>query len=381
MGIDELRQRMDALDGELLQLLARRAELSIEIARAKREQNLPARDHAREQQMLDRARETAPAPLTPQAAETCLRAALEATRPLAQMGSATKPPARRIAILGLGLIGGSIARALKQSNPEHTLRGVDAPPRLDEPRASGLFASLHEPEQGKAAVADAEVVFLCASPKVNLRLLPHLCADLAPDAVVTDVGGTKTEICQLARKWFKGKTGPWFIGGHPMAGREVSGFAASDPCLFADRPWVLTPRHSVALEPMKLLQGLIESTGARLALLTPEDHDRTVVAVSHLPQLVSLAIAMCVGGRDRGIAGPALREMTRLADSPPALWNELLRSRSELVTIELQRLRSYLSDLEMAVAFGEDLTRYFVRAADMRRRLDPAPVAAHPPAP
>lgn len=381
MGIEELRDQMDALDGELLHLLARRAGLSIEIARAKREQNLPPRDPQREQQMLARARETAPPPLTPQAAEACLRAALDATRPLAQMHAAPQPEARRVAIVGLGLIGGSIARALKQSNPNHVVRGVDAPTRLEAPRDSGLFASLHEPAEGKAAVADAEVVFLCASPKVNLRLLPHMRADLASDAVVTDVGGTKTEICQLARKWFKGRSGPWFIGGHPMAGREISGFAAADPCLFADRPWVLTPRHSVALEPMKLLQGLIESTGARLSLLTPEDHDRTAVAVSHLPQLVSLALMLCTGGRDRGIAGPALRDLTRLADSPPGLWNELLHSRRELVTIELQRLRSYLSDLEMAVAFGEDLARYFTRAAELRKRLDPAPVAARQPSP
>jgi len=375
MSITKLRDRIDALDAELLQLLARRAELATEVAIAKRGKKLPARDRRREEQMLQRAREQAPAPLTPDAAEHALRAAMDATRGIAVQRAATQPKPCRVAIVGLGLIGGSIARALKQSNAAHSLRGVDETARLDAPRASGLFESLHAPAEGNLAVAGADVVFLCASPAINLRLLPQVRADVSPTAIITDVGGTKTEICDLARDLFDSRKGPWFVGGHPMAGRAASGFAASNAGLFVERPWVLTPRVTHALEPLTALQGLIESTGAQLALLTPEDHDRTIVAVSHLPQLVSLALMLCVGGRDRGIAGPALRDLTRLVESPPGLWTELLHSRKSQVTMELQRLRSYLSDLEMAVAFGEKLDPFFARAAGMRRSLDSTLVA------
>lgn len=375
MSIDELRARMDALDAELLGLLARRAELSTAIARAKRAQNLPPRDPERENELVARARALAQPPLTPEAAETCLRAALDACRAVATAASAPVPEPCRVAIVGLGLICGSLARALKRAQPAHRLTGVDVADRLEAPRASGLFESLHLPEDGAAAVAGADVVFLCAAPRVNLRLMAEVRKDAAPQAVVSDVGGIKADICRAGRRLFDGRQGPWFIGGHPMAGRAQGGFAASGTDLFSQRPWVLTPRHSTPLEPLRRLQGLIESTGAHLALLTPEDHDRTVVAVSHLPQLLALGLMLCVGGRDRGMAGPALRDMTRLAHSPPALWNELFRARSELVMIELQRLRSYLSDLEMAVAFGEDMTRFFARAASLRDALDSVPVA------
>lgn len=379
MSIEDLRKGIDALDTELLQLLARRAELATDIARAKREAGLPARDNAREQAMLDRARNSPPAPLTPDAAQAALRALIDSTRALALLRSSLAAPPCRVSIIGLGLIGGSIAKALKASNPAHRLRGVDLAPRLEAPGAAGLFESLHEPADGKAAVADAQAVFLCAAPSVNLRLLPQIRADVAPGAVVSDVGGTKAEICALGRGLFDKPAGPWFVGGHPMAGRALGGFASADPALFADRPWVLTARRNDTLEPLKLLQGLIESTGARLSLLTPEDHDRTVVAVSHLPQLLSLGLMLCAGGRDRGIAGPALRDMTRLAESPAGLWSELLHSRKDLVTTELQRLRSYLSDLEMAVAFGEPLDPWFERAAKFRAALDGPQVAPGAP--
>lgn len=375
MGIDELRARMDALDSELLALLARRAALAAEIAGAKRALGLPGRDHGREAEMLARARLAAPAPLTPLVAETALGAVLDATRALAALRSAPPAAPRHVAIVGLGLIGGSLARALKASNPQHRLAGVDLAASLAAPGASGLFESLHQPSDGASAWGRADLVFLCAPPAVNLSLLPQLRAEVPATAIVTDTGGTKAEIAARGRELFNGAGGPWFVGGHPMAGRAHGGFAAGDAALFAERPWVLTPQRSHALAPLQALQQVVESLGARLALLTPEDHDRTVVAISHVPQLLSLALMLCTGGRDRGIAGPALRDMTRLADSPPGLWTELLHSRRDLVTTELQRLRSYLSDLEMAVAFGEPLDPWFARAARLRAELDAAPVA------
>lgn len=376
MSIDELRARIDALDDELLQLVSRRARLSGEVALAKKAQGLPARDPAREAEMLARAQANAPSPLTPHSAATALGAIIDSTRALAALQAATPAPDCRVAIAGLGLIGGSLAMALKRSNPAHRIAGIDLGARLDKPRALGLFDSLHEPGQGRQAVADAEVVFLCAPPSANLELLSRVRADVGPGTIVTDVSGIKSDICAAATALFGAADGPWFLGGHPMAGRAKGGLEGADAALFAQRPWVLTPRPRHPLPPLKRLQGLIESTGAQLHLLTPEDHDRTVVAVSHLPQLLSIALMLCAGGRDRGIAGPGLREMTRLAQSPPGLWSELLHSRKDLVTQELQRLRSYLSDLEMAVAFAEPMAPWFDKAAALRTALDhPAPTA------
>ncbi len=371
-NIDDLRDQIDSLDAELLKLLADRAELSARIARAKRERNLPSRDPQREQAMLERARTSPPAPFTPEAARDALAALIESTRATAVLrGSSAR--ARNIAIVGLGLMGGSLAKACKAANPGHKLTGVDVAARLEAPRASGLFASVHEESDGKSAVQHADVVFLCAAPLINVGLLASVRRDVGPDCVVTDLGGLKTEICHEADKHFALEHGPWFVGGHPMAGLATSGFANARAELFVDRPWVLTPRPKQSLGPLKSLQELIESLGARLALLTAEDHDRTVVPTSHLPQLLSVALTLCVGGRDRGLAGPALKAMTRLADSPPELWTELLHARNSQVTTELQRFRSYLSDLEMAVAFREPLKRWFDKAAAQRAALDVAP--------
>lgn len=372
VNIDDLRQQIDSLDADLLKTLARRADLAAQIARVKRERKLPSRDLQREQEMLDRARANPPHPFTARAASDALAAMIEATRATAVLNSSSARP-RRIAIVGLGLIGGSLARALKVSNPSHTLSGVDISARLDAPRASGLFTALHDEASGRLAVAEADVVFLCASPTVNHGLLPRLRQDLPAHCVVTDVSGLKLEICDEADKHFALDHGPWFVGGHPMAGLSGSGFANARAELFVDRPWVLTPRPRQALEPLQVLQDLIESVGARLHLLTAEDHDRTVVPVSHLPQLLSVALALCLGGRDRGLAGPALLGMTRLADSPAELWTELLHGRNSQVIAELQRFRSYLSDLEMAVAFREPLMPWFDKAAGARAALVVAP--------
>ncbi len=370
MDINELRSRVDALDADLLRLIAQRLALAEEINAAKAKQGLPLLDEARETAMIRAARETAAKPLTADDAEDALRAILNLSRRWVYgRSAAARAEPRRIAIIGLGLIGGSLARALKRGNPRHAIRGVDLSERLEQPAASGLFESVHQPGDGARAVAEAEVVFLCVPPKRALEVLEALARDLPRDAVLTDVGGLKLEIVERAEALGFGKAGPVFVGGHPMAGRELTGFEASRADLFTDRNWVLTPRPDAALPPLTLLRGLVESTGAYVQLLSPEEHDRVVVTVSHLPQLVSIALTLTVAGRDRGIGGPALKEMTRLASSPAALWNELLAEVRPQAVGELQRMRSYLTELEIALSFREPLDKWFDQAANLRRGI------------
>lgn len=372
MDINELRTRVDALDAELLCLIGRRLALAEEINTAKAAQGLPLLDTAREAAMIEAARKAATGPLTADDAEDALRAILNLSRRWVYgRSAAAKVKPMRIAIVGLGLIGGSVARALKRANPGHSIRGVDLPDRLDLAAASGLFGSLHQPADGAHAVAEAEVVFLCTPPKRSLELLESLARDVPRTAVITDVGGLKLEVVERAEALGFGKKGPAFVGGHPMAGREVTGFAAARADLFTDRHWVLTPRPDADLAPLTLVQGLVESTGAYVQLLSPEEHDRVVVTVSHLPQLVSIALTLTVAGRDRGIGGPALKDMTRLASSPAALWNELLAEVRPQAVGELQRMRSYLTELEIALSFREPLDKWFEQADALRRRMAP----------
>lgn len=366
MDITELRQNIDQLDSQILELLARRLELALEVNRSKRAHRMPLRDATREALVLDGAETGAKAPLDGAEARELMRQLLEFSRGAVRRRlCAEGVPALRVAIIGAGLIGGSIARALKRANTEHTLRCIDLPHRLDAPRAAGLFASLHEPRDGKTAVADADLVFLCAPPSRNLELLPKVLAD-APGAIVTDVSGVKRAICEAGRAAASGAT---FIGGHPMAGKAHSGFEHATAALFDGRAWVLSPERDVNTDHLRTLKSVVESMGASVQLLSADEHDRIVPAVSHLPQLASVALMLAVGGRDHGISGPGLMDMTRLAESSGHLWQELLgNSRTEVIG-EVQRLRTYLTEIEIALGLNEPLLSMFERAGELRRQM------------
>jgi prephenate dehydrogenase len=277
---------------------------------------------------------------------------------------------QRVTIIGLGLIGGSIGKALKAAQPEHRLQGVDLPGRLDAARESGLFEALHADGAGAEAVKHADVVFICTPVSRTLELLPDLAEDVPTRAIITDVAGMKRAVVDVAMQAFNFPDAPYFVGGHPMAGKAQYGFAFSDAHLFEGRPWILTPAPHDPVEKLQILEGLITSTGARLHLMTPDEHDRAMAVASQLPQLVSTALMLTAGDRANAVAGPALREMTRLAASPAGLWNELAQLGKRHLIGELHSLKSYLTELEMAVHFGEPLDKWFDRANALRKGLE-----------
>jgi prephenate dehydrogenase len=223
-----------------------------------------------------------------------------------------------VAIVGLGLIGGSLARALTRAG--WRVIGVDRAAVARRARAARAVAETRsDPED---AARRAQVVVLAAPPRVNLTLL-HRLARAAPGAVVTDVGSVKRPICRLAARLRLTR----FVGGHPMAGSAGSGFAASSPDLFRGRVWILTP--APARRPPAILLRLIRAAGARAVQIPPASHDRAVAALSHVPQLVSWALlgaarADAVTRRHLHVAGPGFRDMTRLARSPRGLWRQIL---------------------------------------------------------
>ncbi|MBX3458465.1 MAG: prephenate dehydrogenase/arogenate dehydrogenase family protein [Planctomycetes bacterium] len=367
MDITELRENIDQVDAQLVQLLAKRLEFALEINRAKRAHRMPLRDAEREAIVLGAAQVHTQPPLDSSEALDLMRMILEFSRGAVKRRiTAEGVEPLHVAIIGVGLIGGSIARALKRANQAHTISGVDLPHRLVSAQGAGLFKTLHEPRHGKLAVQDADVVFLCAPPSRNLELLAAVMADAKPGAIVTDVGGVKRAICDAAASI---ATKAVFIGGHPMAGKATAGFENSTASLFESRAWVLSPERGVDKAALRRLKALIESTGASVQLLTGDEHDRIVPAVSHLPQLAAIALTLTVGGRDHGIAGPALMDMTRLAESSPHLWQELLAASRTEVVGEVQRLRTYLTEIEMALGLHEPLLALFERAAALRKTM------------
>jgi len=232
----------------------------------------------------------------------------------------------RVAVVGLGLIGGSVARGLTRSG--HRVVGIDVPAvRRRALRARAVAATASGVED---VVRGSDAVVLAATPEANLRLLRRVARAALPGLVVTDVGSVKQPICREAARL--GLAG--VVGGHPMAGSEAAGFGASSPDLFRGRPWILTPGPDRAL---RVVRALVRSLGARPALLSASEHDRLVAFVSHVPQLVAWALRSAaradpVAARGLDLAGPGYREMTRLAGSPRGLWREILRqNRAEVV--------------------------------------------------
>lgn len=231
-----------------------------------------------------------------------------------------------VAVIGLGLVGGSLARALTRAG--YTVIGVDRPAVARRARRIGAVSRTAATVERAASAAD--LVVLAAPPRANLGLLRRV-ARAAPDALVTDVGSVKGPIVRAAA----GLRLRRFIGGHPMAGSERWGLAASDARLFRGRPWVLTPVRA-SRRDLALLRRLVGAVGGRPVAMTAEEHDRAVAFLSHVPQLVAWALGDAAG-RDRvaarrlGIAGPGFREMTRLARSPRRLWREILeQNRTEV---------------------------------------------------
>jgi prephenate dehydrogenase len=244
-----------------------------------------------------------------------------------------------VAIVGLGLVGGSLARAL--SGAGYRVIGHDRPRVLRQAVAAGAIAVAVR--SVPLAVADADIVVLAASPRTNRRLLPQAARAARADATLTDVGSVKRGICGDARR--RGLTR--FVGGHPMAGREASGFAASKPDLFRGRWWILTPEAGTAPAAVRAVRALVRAAGARPVVMPPAEHDRAVAFLSHVPQVVAWAL-FGAAQQDRiaaahlDVAGPAFRDMTRLARSPKPLWREILRENKAEVAAALKSLVAQL---------------------------------------
>jgi prephenate dehydrogenase len=241
-----------------------------------------------------------------------------------------------VAVCGLGLIGGSLALALSERG--YRVLGIDLPGPLRRARRA---RAIEGGTRLETAVDRARLLVLAAPPAANLQLLRRI-ARLAPGATVTDVTSVKRPIVAEARRLGLRA----FVGGHPMAGNEGSGFAAASGALFRGHPWIVVPGGDPAA--LRRILRLVRDVGARPVALGAEEHDRVVARLSHVPQIVAWALMAAAGAdpatrRRLRLAGPGFRDMTRLARSPRRLWREILRANRDEVEGALQDLRAALS--------------------------------------
>ena len=273
---------------------------------------------------------------------------------------------RRIAILGTGLIGGSFALALRKHAPDALIIGWDRPEVL---RLAPTRLAIHEgAEDLAAALRGADLVYLALPIGVTLDLLPAIARAVDPQSLVTDACSTKVVLCRAASTHFAGRAR--FLGGHPMAGSEVSGIASADPELFRDAPYALIGSKDDSDLRVTQFVALLGRIGAVPVWLDAESHDRAVACISHLPQLVSVALGSLLNqsaGKDDlplSLVGPGLRDALRLAGSPYSVWRDIcLSNRQEIARAleafiqQLDHLHTHLQDhvLEEEFAAANEL--------------------------
>jgi prephenate dehydrogenase len=232
-----------------------------------------------------------------------------------------------VVVVGLGLVGGSLARALRRSG--HEVVGVDRPAVLRQARAARALDAGYATLAG--AMSGADLLVFATPPRATLRLMAQAARLAPPSLVVTDCASIKRVVMAEARRLGLRR----FVGGHPIAGTEGRGFAASKEDLFRGRSWVLTPEGADSAA-VRAVRRLTRAVGARPVAMTATDHDRVLAFLSHLPQVVAWALhgaASSDGAARRRLtlAGPGFRDMTRLHRSPRPLWAEILAgNRDEL---------------------------------------------------
>lgn len=285
-----------------------------------------------------------------------------------------KPLFQKISILGLGLLGGSIALEIKKRRLADTVLGYNRSAKsrriaLNRKACDQAFA---DPIK---AVADADLVIL-ATP---VRNIPTLAKKIAPHlkrgALVTDVGSTKEVLIREVAKALPKNV--FFIGGHPIAGTEKTGMESAELGLFQDHWWVLVPgrRGSASNEGVKKLYRLVKALGAKPVTMSPRDHDQILGAISHLPHLLAYSLMHTVTNFQKGralkFAGRSFRDVTRIAASSPTMWTDICLDNRRALLDWLKKYEKILKSLkkDLASGKGQRLQHFFERAAQARRNI------------
>ena len=274
---------------------------------------------------------------------------------------------RRIGIVGVGLIGGSLAFAVRRVFPDAAVIGID---RDDVTLVARQLGALTVGSRDLSALADADLVVLAAPVRQNIAVLSQLGSLLRGPALVTDVGSTKRATLAASRGLPSSVT---FIGGHPLAGSARGGLEASRADLFERRPWLLTPDAATPASAQERLVAFLRAVGATPVVIDPAMHDHVLAYTSHLPQLAASAL-MHVVGESVGepglrLSGSGLADTTRVAASPAPIWSDICGTNADEVLPALDRLIATLQTLRERLAQDESIAPLFESAQRWRARL------------
>ncbi|WP_432259483.1 prephenate dehydrogenase [Cupriavidus sp. TMH.W2] len=276
----------------------------------------------------------------------------------------------RVVIVGVGLIGGSLALALKRAGVVGTVVGVGrSPASLQKALDLGVIdeaASLADAARG------ASVIVLCAPVAQNFALLHALEPHLEAGAIVTDAGSTKSDVIMAAKTALGDKVAQ-FVPAHPIAGRELNGVEAALPDLYFGKKTVLCPLQENSRADVAAVRAMWESAGAQCHVMSAVQHDAVFAAVSHLPHVLSYAlVAQVANAEDAALkldfAGGGFRDFTRIAASSPEMWRDICVANRDALLRELNTYQSVLAHLKTLIekSDGDALERIFTRASKTR---------------
>jgi prephenate dehydrogenase len=280
------------------------------------------------------------------------------------------PNVRRVGIVGLGLIGGSIGLSLRKRAPVDWMVGYDVDPRavagaLDRGAVDAGAESLED------AAAHVDLVVVATPVDIIPGVLDRIASFVDAGAVVTDAGSVKAEVVAAGERCL----GDAFVGGHPMSGSERHGIDAANEDLFEDAWWIVTPTRTTPSTAYSTVTAVVSALGARPIALDPSTHDALVARLSHLPQLTASAlvdVALAAGDRDAllGLAGGGFRDVTRIAASNPDLWVAIIRSNHQAVLESLAGLGDRLEAVTSMISMQhwDELRSWLDRSR--RARLD-----------
>ncbi|MGA7187984.1 MAG: prephenate dehydrogenase/arogenate dehydrogenase family protein [Candidatus Acidiferrales bacterium] len=279
-------------------------------------------------------------------------------------------PFLRVAILGTGLIGGSFGLAVRREFPLIEVVGFDRPDVL---AAACMLEAVEETAKDiSKAIRGADLVYIALPIGATIDALPAIAAAAKPNALVTDSGSTKAAICRAAERAFKKSAR--FLGGHPMSGKETSGIEQADADLFRNARYALISSAEDSDPRVRGFAALLRAIGAEPVWCDAETHDWAVSIVSHLPQLVAVALASVVQdetdetGMPVSLTGPGLQDMLRLAGSPYVLWRDIALTITVNIGRALTRLEQAIEHLRTNLT-SKELEQEFKSANNLYKLL------------
>ena len=286
------------------------------------------------------------------------------------------PTLHKLAVFGVGLIGGSFAAALRAAGLVERVAGVGrSRANLERAVALGLIDEIAE--DTAAALAGADLVLVAVPVRQTEAVLERIAAHLTPSCIVTDAGSTKQDVVDAARRAL-GPRLPQFVPAHPIAGAELSGAQAASATLYRGRLVVLTPLPETEPHACDVVETLWRACGARPVRMTPQRHDEVLAAVSHLPHALAFALMQMLGARADArelfaFAGTGFRDFTRIAGSSPEMWCDICLANRDALGAEIAAFQQALASLAEHLQNGDAqaLERLFEAARSARGRSAP----------